>query len=535
MDPFLEFSEGSGGTAAATSASPTESACATIRALEELQPFEPLAKKGQPQPRLIRQVDTLMARHALHQQCIGELSAVAGAAGEEAKGLPSLLQELGGWHDRLVQEMAALVGEAVREGEQSIDEARARARRAEAEAAALSDASGELGRRVQAAEEERTKAVRASQLAADALVRERRRAQVAAAEAAAATALLPQRHPPAGLASSLSAAASASSAEAGEAARAEGEAAGGGRALTLKAAREFIDELYASKARHDERCAQDAKLLRETVEQHLYSYLNTKYGLKQLITRDVDACLDAVRRFSAEDNDVATFGAILRNEVDEPFRLVQRQLKETVRALLTAHLKGRHPHKSDAQVASSVLAKTRGVVQEEEWRDVVLYMYAPEDAALLLSRLAQKAAALAADSPPRGGGGGAAGGGARPRRSAPRSRRESDGGAAARRAGRPLPYKALLQVLLGFQLDGHRQFLEHFVVLFRSLDTAGRGVLDEDAFRMLVRAIAPAKSEGAVEELLLATDPHDHKRFTFSDCVVALSQDLVALLAAPSL
>ncbi|EOD38367.1 hypothetical protein EMIHUDRAFT_454716 [Emiliania huxleyi CCMP1516] len=403
MDPFLEFSEGSGGTAAATSASPTESACATIRALEELQPFEPLAKKGQPQPRLIRQVDTLMARHALHQQCIGELSAVAGAAGEEAKGLPSLLQELGGWHDRLVQEMAALVGEAVREGEQSIDEARARARRAEAEAAALSDASGELGRRVQAAEEERTKAVRASQLAADAL-----------------------------------------------------------------AAREFIDELYASKARHDERCAQDAKLLRETVEQHLYSYLNTKYGLKQLITRDVDACLDAV---------------------DEPFRLVQRQLKETVRALLTAHLKGRHPHKSDAQVASSVLAKTRGVVQEEEWRDVVLYMYAPEDAALLLSRLAQK-----------------------------------------ERAGRPLPYKALLQVLLGFQLDGHRQFLEHFVVLFRSLDTAGRR-----EFRMLVRAIAPAKSEGAVEELLLATDPHDHKRFTFSDCVVALSQDLVALLAAPSL
>ena len=124
--------------------------------------------------------------------------------------------------------------------------------------------------------------------------------------------------------------------------------------------------------------------------------------------------------------------------------------------------------------------------------------YAPEDAALLLSRLAQKesalryapsaealllsgaslcqAAALAADSPPRGGGGGAAGGGTRPRRSAPRSRRESDGGAAARRAsgpgqnaaplrsepardlanrraGRPLPYKALLQVSLPSQLS----------------------------------------------------------------------------------
>ena len=44
--------------------------------------------------------------------------------------------------------------------------------------------------------------------------------------------------------------------------------------------------------------------------------------------RYANACLDGVRRYSHEDNDVAVFGCILRNEVDEEFRYVQKQLKQ---------------------------------------------------------------------------------------------------------------------------------------------------------------------------------------------------------------
>ena len=95
------------------------------------------------------------------------------------------------------------------------------------------------------------------------------------------------------------------------------------RVLTLKQMREMVEELYASKAKHDAKCA-DAGLPRETLEQHVYTALNTKYGLRPLIAEYVSACFDGIRRHAAADNDVATFGCIVRSEVDEEFRLVRR-------------------------------------------------------------------------------------------------------------------------------------------------------------------------------------------------------------------
>ena len=94
------------------------------------------------------------------------------------------------------------------------------------------------------------------------------------------------------------------------------------RVLTLKQMREMVEELYASKAKHDAKCA-DAGLPRETLEQHVYTALNTKYGLRPLIAEYVTACFDGIRRHAAADNDVATFGCIVRSEVDEEFRLVR--------------------------------------------------------------------------------------------------------------------------------------------------------------------------------------------------------------------
>jgi len=51
------------------------------------------------------------------------------------------------------------------------------------------------------------------------------------------------------------------------------------RALTLKQMKDVIEEIYNSKAKYDQRCL-EAKLPRETMEQHMYTYLNQKYGLK---------------------------------------------------------------------------------------------------------------------------------------------------------------------------------------------------------------------------------------------------------------
>lgn len=51
------------------------------------------------------------------------------------------------------------------------------------------------------------------------------------------------------------------------------------RVLTAKMLREMIDDIYNSKVNYDVKCREN-EMMRETMEQHMYSYLNQKYGLK---------------------------------------------------------------------------------------------------------------------------------------------------------------------------------------------------------------------------------------------------------------
>ena len=51
---------------------------------------------------------------------------------------------------------------------------------------------------------------------------------------------------------------------------------------SLKQAREMVYEIVNSKRKYDEQC-QANRQARETMEQYLFTFLNQRYGLKQLI------------------------------------------------------------------------------------------------------------------------------------------------------------------------------------------------------------------------------------------------------------
>jgi len=292
--------------------------------------------------------------------------------------------------------------------------------------------------------------------------------------------------------------------------------------------REMIDEVYTSKAKHDQKCA-DAKLARETMEVHLYTFLNTKYGLKSLIAEYANACLDGIRRYAALDNDVAVFGALLRNEVDEEFRFVQKQLKHTVLELLRVYLKGKFPLKRDAEIHATLQQRAAGAILEDEWADIVKYMYNADDAAMLIARIRETARAHQDSSHPTTNS--SAG---RPPPGLPRKSRDlSHDGRSTPRGGTKLPYAAFVKVLLDFQMAGHQRFLAPFVREFRQVDVDARGALDDDSFRLLLARLAPQKAEPEIRALLQLIDPHNRQAMTFSDCVATLSADLVAMLDPP--
>ena len=54
----------------------------------------------------------------------------------------------------------------------------------------------------------------------------------------------------------------------------------------------------------------------------MYTYLNQKYGLKNLIIEWAASIINGIKTYLKDDHDVALFGKILKNECDEEFRYI---------------------------------------------------------------------------------------------------------------------------------------------------------------------------------------------------------------------
>jgi hypothetical protein len=216
----------------------------------------------------------------------------------------------------------------------------------------------------------------------------------------------------------------------------------------------------------------------------------------------------AVKRFADDDNDVAVFGKILRNEIDEEFRIVQKQLKDTVAELLRVYLKGKYPLKSEDEVSKILKKRMVSSVFEEEWVDIIKYMYNHEDSVTLIMKckdlIASQNKAEDMNRPARG-----------------------RGRAIESKEVTKLAFTEFLKVLLDFQLKGHEKFLLKFMKLFRQFDKDKNGVINEEEFRQLIIATDPNKNDGEIQDLLNMVDPHNNQQISFSECVNFLSSDLV--------
>lgn len=90
----------------------------------------------------------------------------------------------------------------------------------------------------------------------------------------------------------------------------------GSKVLTLKMMKDMIQEIYQSKEDYDKKCA-DTKLPKETMEQHMYSYLNQKYGLKSLIVEWATNLINGIKTYSSEDSEICLFGKVRLNSLNK--------------------------------------------------------------------------------------------------------------------------------------------------------------------------------------------------------------------------
>jgi hypothetical protein len=83
----------------------------------------------------------------------------------------------------------------------------------------------------------------------------------------------------------------------------------GSKILSLKMMKEIIEEIYDSKVIFDKKCYEN-KQPRETMEQHMYTYLNHRYGLKNLIIEWATSIINGIKTYSQDDSDVSLFGKV---------------------------------------------------------------------------------------------------------------------------------------------------------------------------------------------------------------------------------
>ncbi len=272
------------------------------------------------------------------------------------------------------------------------------------------------------------------------------------------------------------------------------------KAMTVKALKEVIAEVMASKARYDAKAAAN-RLPPETLREHLYSYLNHRYGLRQLVLDWAESIFRAVRQHEDSDVEVRLFGHILANDVDESFYGVLSDMRRTVVDLLANVLAVKLGGKArDASVISRVEARMAGSVPEDEWVEIVRFMYTEKDSLPLIVSL--KGAAAKNPAPAAGKG----------------------------RARKPqLQFADFMDTLLTYQLHSHDRFLMKFRALFRQFDSDSDGVLSMSEFVPFVSTVSPGLPAGDVQRYAALADPGRTDRVTFSKAVEVLSGLLVGI------
>ena len=81
------------------------------------------------------------------------------------------------------------------------------------------------------------------------------------------------------------------------------------------------------------------------MEQHMFTFLNQRYGLKNLIMDWASALIQAIKTFTQADHEVKLFGKILKNQIDEEFWLIQLHVKATVHSLVRQYVKEKNQSK----------------------------------------------------------------------------------------------------------------------------------------------------------------------------------------------
>jgi len=102
------------------------------------------------------------------------------------------------------------------------------------------------------------------------------------------------------------------------------------------------------------------------MEEHMYTFLNQKYGLRSLTMTQANSLMQAVKKYQREDFETLMFSRILRAQLPESYRSLSLTLKSFIQSQINELEKKDRILAGDEDVAKELLDKVLTAVDEYE-------------------------------------------------------------------------------------------------------------------------------------------------------------------------
>ena len=292
--------------------------------------------------------------------------------------------------------------------------------------------------------------------------------------------------------------------------------------LTREQINEIIQNIYKSKIAYDQNCIDLNKPL-ETMEQHMYQYLNNKYGLKNLTIEYASAIISGIKEYSKKDMNIKVFGMLLKNEIEENTLTIVEKIKQVVQETLEYFISQKNPFMVGSDIQKLCERIKKGMVDEEVWNSFIdtLFLNDKENGKKVKDKIYEFIDRIMAKSLDKIGN----------NLKFEMTREEEDFFNEMKNFPKKIRYEDLINILIDYHIRVRKNYLKNMREIFMNNDENKDGVLTKKEFIKYINDLKIFHEETLEENIdyLLRKIPQCEKYdfFSFSEIVELFDQEQI--------
>ena len=259
---------------------------------------------------------------------------------------------------------------------------------------------------------------------------------------------------------------------------------------------EIINQIYKVRNSRIEKQKQGV-YNKSTLEQDLYTYLKSKYGLKKLIVEWNLNILSSIQTYININGEVYLFSLILRNELDEDSIEILNKIKKTVNNILNLL------YDYEIKYIESI-KQNKEFIKEFEWKTISKCLYSDNE--FLRKKFVNKINKFI-DKMVKG-------------------QNLTD------KTGKKILFSDFMNILITFNLKLRKKYLHNLFLLFLQQDKKRTGIISLEGFKNIIKNCGiindEKKREEVTNDLIEIADKEGSGQITFNDIVQCLDNlDLI--------